>query len=89
MNTSQYMHWFISGLFVAAALSQSVLISIILAVILLIIWGNYTLPLLLALFIDVTFLNVRVISNLFGFTFTISALVLTVILLPLRKFLKF
>jgi len=83
------MHWFIAGLFVATALSQSVFISIILTAILIVVWGNYTLPLLLALFIDITFLDTRSIGNLFGFTFTLFTFLLTAILLPLRKFLKF
>ncbi len=89
MNTPHYMHWFVAGVFVATALSQSILPSIILAILLITIWGNYILPLLMALFIDITFADTRNFSNLFGFMYTTITLVLTALFLSLRKFLKF
>lgn len=89
MNTFQYLHWFTAGLFVSAVLSQNTLIATILAILLITTWGDYILPLFSALFIDVTFTDVRTISNLFGFMFTAITLVLIVFFLSLRKFLKF
>jgi hypothetical protein len=85
----KYLHCFIAGIFIAAAISQSILFAIILAIILIIFWGNYALPLFMALLIDTSFVDARELQNLFGFAFTIVAGFLTVLLMPLRKFLKF
>jgi len=82
-------HWFVAGMFTSVALSGALAPSIILASTLIIFWGNFTIPLILALFIDTAFIHTRELVNMFGFMLTFGTLLLTVILLPLRKFLKF
>lgn len=83
-----YVHWFASGLFVAAAITNSIWLAILLAIILILIWNNFMLPILFALIIDSSFVASRELSNLYGLLLTTGAIALTLMLLPLRRFLK-
>ena len=83
------MHWFVAGIFVATALAHNILLLVMLAALLLMLWGDYILPLLVAIFIDITFVDIRNLANVFGFIFTVITLLITLLLLPLRRFLKF
>lgn len=83
------MHYFTMGVFMAFALSPYILITYIIAIVLILRWGNYYLPLMVALLLDMSLVPDRELINAYGFIFTISILVSTLILLKLRKFLKF
>ncbi len=89
MRNFTYIHWFVVGMFTSVAFSGALTPSIILASILIIFWGNFTIPLILAIFIDIAFIDKRELINMFGFMLTFGTILLTIILLPLRKFLKF
>jgi hypothetical protein len=77
------------GLFVAVAMTSSPLLAFLLAAILILMWGNYLLPLILFLCIDISFVDHRELANLYGFILTITTIIMALILHPLRKFLKF
>ncbi len=89
MSNLSHTHLFVSGLFLASIFSMDIWISAILACILIILWGNFILPLAVALFVDISFIDVRVLQNAYGFNITIYTLILIVLLIPLRRFLKF
>jgi len=89
MSKSIYMHYFTAGLFVAAALSPHVTVAALLAVILVLRWGNFTLPVIAALLVDSSLVVNRDLGNLYGFLLTVPTVLGSMILIKLRKFLKF
>ncbi len=89
MINSKTLHLFVSGLFVATLLTPHIWITAILSVVLILIWGNFILPILSALILDASFVNNREFFNIYGFVLTSVTMIATVILLKLRKFLKF
>ena len=88
MNTNNLTHTFVAGLFIAFVFMQSATLSFLFGMVLVTIYGNYILPIIMALFIDITFVDTRNISNIFGFMYTLITITLTTILMSLRKFLK-
>ncbi len=88
MKNNSYLYYFTIGAFLATALSPYLLPMIILGLILILRWGNYILPIIVALFIDISLVTDRELYNLYGFIFTLSTLIISIILLKLRKFLK-
>ncbi len=88
MKNMTYIHCFIAGIFVASVLSGALLLSSVLAVLLIISWGNIILPLLFAVMIDLTFAKHTELYNAFGFMYSLGTLLLIVIFMSLRKSLN-
>ncbi len=88
MKNNSYLYYFTVGAFLAVALSLYLIPIIILALILILRWGNYMLPIIVALFIDISLVADRDLYGLYGFIFTLPTLIISIILLKLRKFLK-
>jgi len=82
-------YWFVAGLFVSSALLQSILPALLFAILLILFWATISLPLIMAIFIDTVFVHERTLHNAYGFSLTVGIIVLILIVLPVRKFLKF
>ncbi|GEM_PF-5318630 len=89
MSNITYAHSFCIGLLLAAVLSNYMILAAALSILTITIWGNFIIPILLALLIDTSLVAERGIHNLYGFSITIVTILLTVTLLQLRKLLKF
>ncbi len=89
MTNISYMHSFVMGLFVALALSPHLYLTIAIGILLILRWRNFILPISAALLIDITLSTHNSIYNLYGYILTMSTLLSTIILLKLRKLLKF
>ncbi len=88
MINSKILHIFTAGLFLSSVLTANLWVMLILATILILIWGNFILPILSMVILDSSFVGNRELVNAYGFILTSVTIVATIILLKLRKFLN-
>ncbi len=90
MNKSRadLLHSFVIGIFFSAILLSNIWTYMLLTIILTLGWRNFITPIIGAFILDMTFASDRILSNFYGFTLTMSTIILTIILLNVRKLLN-
>ena len=87
MKKYSHTYWFVTGLFMASALVPNHILAGICVVFLLVLWGEYRIPVAVAVLLDSTFAVLGVVQYFVG-VYTLSVLLLAGILLTLRKHLQ-
>jgi len=88
MKKYSHIYWFVVGFFIAGALVYSHILAGVCVVILLIFWGEYWIPVSMAILLDSALASFDALPYFFG-VYTVSVLVLAGVLLPMRKHLNF
>jgi len=88
MNKQNYLHAFIIGAIIPFVLSGYILVPIILTMLLLLLFGDFIVPIIFALFADLAFAPSTSISHFLGLKYTFVTIILIVVMLKVRKLLK-